>query len=86
MNIDVVVYSKNNCVFCDRARMILQRKNISFREMKLDEDFTREHLLEMFPDARTFPVILLDGMYIGGYDQLQTLLESKIDNRKLLNE
>jgi glutaredoxin len=54
--------------------------------MKLDEDFTREHLLEMFPDARTFPVILLDGMYIGGYDQLQTLLESKIDNRKLLNE
>ena len=86
MSVDVVIYSKSDCVFCDNARSLLQRRNIQFKEMKLNEDFTREHLLEMFPDARTFPVVLLDGMYVGGYTQLQTLIESKIDNRKLLNE
>ena len=37
----------------------------------LDEDFTREELFEIFPTARTFPQIKIDGESIGGFDQLQ---------------
>jgi hypothetical protein len=37
----------------------------------LDVDYTREELLSIYPQARTFPVIIDDdGAYIGGYDQL----------------
>ena len=36
----------------------------------LDEDFTREELFEIFPTARTFPQIKIDGESIGGFDQL----------------
>ena len=37
----------------------------------LDEDFTREELFEIFPGARTFPQIKIDGENIGGYQQLE---------------
>ena len=37
----------------------------------LNEDFTREQLLEKFPTARTFPQITIDGQSIGGYQEFQ---------------
>jgi glutaredoxin 3 len=84
---NVVVYSKPNCQHCTSAKMLLSSKGISYTELKLDEDFTREHLLETFPSASTFPVIVVDGFNIGGFDQLrQKLNEETQDSRKFLNE
>ena len=37
----------------------------------LDQDFTREQLLEKFPNARTFPQITIDGLGIGGYQEFE---------------
>jgi glutaredoxin-related protein len=42
-------------------------------------------LLEKFPDAKTFPVIVVDGMYIGGYNELSEEL-NKGSSQILLNE
>lgn len=72
---NVVVYTKENCSFCMSAKLLLTNKGIPFREQKLGEDFTRETLLEMFPSAKTFPVIVVDGFNIGGYQQLKEKLE-----------
>jgi glutaredoxin len=33
--------------------------------------WTREQLLEACPEARTVPQIVIDGVVIGGYDQLE---------------
>ena len=83
----IEIYSKPNCVFCERAKTVLMQRQIPFVEYKLDIDFTREILLEKFSEARSFPVIVVDGFYIGGYDQLQQKLnEETKDTRKLLNE
>jgi glutaredoxin len=48
----------------------LIENNISFQEYKLGKDFTREILLSKFPSAKSFPVIVIDGFYIGGYTEL----------------
>lgn len=69
----IVVYSKDNCVFCDKARALLKLKAKEFVEYKLGKDFDRDTLLEMFPDARTFPVITLDKQFIGGYTDLEKM-------------
>lgn len=83
----IEVYSKNNCSFCDKAKQLLRTHGKDYLEYKLDEDFTREILLSKFPEAKTFPVIVVDGMNIGGYDQLlRQLNEESQDHRKLLNE
>ena len=84
---NVVIYSKPDCPYCVNSKLLLQSKNISYRELKLNEDFTREHLSELFPNAKTFPVIVIDGFNIGGYTQLvQKLNEETGDNRKFLSE
>ena len=40
----------------------------------LDVDYTREDFVEKFPEARTFPQITKDGIYIGGFTELDTHL------------
>lgn len=83
----VTIYSKEQCVHCNNAKMLLASRNILYTELKLNEDFTRESLMELFPSARSFPIIVVDGFNIGGYAELQKLiLEETQDNRKLLNE
>jgi len=67
--------------------MLLSSKGINYTELKLDEDFSRESLLEIFPNAKSFPVVVIDGFNIGGFENLKKYLtEETQDNRKLLNE
>ena len=40
----------------------------------LDKDFTREDFLKKFPNARTFPQIIINGENIGGYHELEKWL------------
>lgn len=84
---NVILYSKDNCSYCTNAKLLLTSKGISFTEFKLGEDFTRENLLEMFPEARTFPIIIIDGFNIGGYVQLKEKLDNELkESRKFLTE
>ena len=69
----IVMYSKNECSFCDKARDLLRSQGKFFIEYKLDRDFSRETLKALFPTAKTFPVITIDSRYIGGYNELSNL-------------
>jgi glutaredoxin 3 len=83
----VEVWTKPDCPYCVKAKQLLSLKNIPFSELKLNEDFTREILLEKFPNAKSYPVIVIDGFHIGGFSQLnEKLIEEFSDTRKLLNE
>ena len=83
----IEIYSKQNCPSCTHAKQILTIHGKDYIEYKLDEDFTREILLSKFPEAKTFPVIVVDGFNIGGYENLkQHLAEETSDNRKILLE
>ena len=85
---NVTVYTKKDCPYCTKAKMLLTTKGIAYSELKLNEDFARETLLEMYPSAKTFPVIVIDGFNIGGYSELHNKLlsEETNNNMKLLNE
>ena len=71
----IVVYSKDQCIFCDKAIALLKVKAKEHIVYKLGKDFDRDTILEMFPDARSFPIIVLDKKFIGGYNDLEKLLE-----------
>jgi glutaredoxin len=77
---NVTIYSRENCGHCTKAKMLLVSRNIPFKEMKLNEDFTREYLLELFPSATTFPVVVVDGFNIGGFDQLSKMLNEQTES------
>lgn len=71
----IEIYTKPNCSFCNRAKKLLESNNIQYTEHKLNVTFTREQLLEKFPSAKTYPVIVVDGFNIGGYTELKEKLE-----------
>ena len=83
----IEIYSKDNCSFCNQAKQLLRIHGKDYVEYKLDEDFTREILLTKFPEAKTYPVVVIDGFHIGGFDQLKKQInEETSDNRKVLLE
>lgn len=67
---DVVVWSKQNCPYCVKAKQLLTAKGYEYEERVIGEEWTREDLLEAVPEARTVPQIFIDGNLIGGYDRL----------------
>ena len=74
----IVVYSKENCTFCEKAKHLLTVKGYEWDEYKLDKDFNREEFMEMFPSARSFPqVVELGKGNIGGFDDLEKWLATK---------
>jgi|TARA_B110000116_G_scaffold238487_1_gene225350 glutaredoxin 3 len=70
---NVEIYSKTNCIFCDKAKMRLQKHNPTIR--MLDEDYSREDFFKKFPNARTFPQIIINEEHVGGYAELKRWLE-----------
>ena len=83
----IEIYSKPSCPYCTKAKQLLNTLNIPFTEQVLLKDFTREYIVEKFPNAKTFPIVVVDGFHIGGYNQLVEKINSESDdNRKLLNE
>ena len=66
----ITVYSKNNCPFCDRAKALLESKDIPFTVIKMeDEPGAREFLMEK--GLRSVPQIFKDGVLLpGGFQGL----------------
>jgi len=70
----VEIWSKYNCIFCDKAEKLCQIKGLEYKKYMLGVDYSREDLIKKFPEARTFPQITQDGQYIGGYTELEQRL------------
>ena len=69
---EVVIYSRDNCGYCNRAKIKLQKYNPKIH--MLNKDFTREEFFIKFPNAKTFPQIIINNEHIGGYHELQEWL------------
>jgi len=72
----VTVYTKDLCGYCDAAKSLLKRMNVRFDEAKIGTDITREELLEIVPNARTAPQIVINNKVVGGYDDLVDYIEN----------
>jgi glutaredoxin 3 len=71
---DIVVYSTGWCPYCVRARALLERKGLPFREIKVDEDpAQREAMLARSGGRRTVPQIFVGDHHVGGFDELYAL-------------
>jgi len=83
----IEIYTKEDCSYCKSAKQLLNIHKKEYVEFKLGEDFSREILLSKFPEAKTYPVIVIDGYHIGGFDQLQKQINEEVsDSRKVLLE
>jgi glutaredoxin len=70
-----IVWSKDNCAFCDQAKALLNQRGIEFEERRIGHGWSREQLLESVPSARTVPQIFLDEELVGGFTELRQRLK-----------
>lgn len=73
--LSVDVYSKPDCVYCTRAKMLLASHGYGYTKHVIGTDLSREQFLQLFPNARTVPQIIINGKLIGGYDNLVEYFE-----------
>jgi len=71
---EIVMYSTGWCPYCDRARNLLERKGLAFREIKVDEDAAqRDAMLKRTGGRRSVPQIFIGERLVGGFDELYAL-------------
>ena len=75
----VIVWSKYHCPYCDQAKALLTQKGIPFEERKIGDGYTKEELLEAIPTARTVPQILIDDKLIGGFTELRKYISETME-------
>lgn len=84
-NTTVKMYATRFCPYCMRARMLLDRKGVSYEEISVGGDQTLWSEMESLSGRNTVPQIFIGEHHIGGYDdlavanrsgELDTLLEN----------
>ena len=74
----LTVYSKINCQYCEAIIKLLKLKNIEYKKLLLNVDFTREEFIEKFGSSTTFPKVLSpDGTLIGGATETVNYLKAE---------
>lgn len=66
----VVLYSRKDCEFCNKAKERLDTNNIGYVEYVIGESISRDEVKEMYPEAKLLPVVVVDKKYLGGYPEL----------------
>jgi len=69
----VVMYTTMICPYCTRAKHLLQRKGVTFEEVRVDHDHEQMSLMMQRSRRHTVPQIFIDDFHVGGFDDLARL-------------
>jgi glutaredoxin 3 len=71
---EVDIYTTMWCPYCARAKSLLERKGVAYREISLDEEpGRRAEMVQRAHGGRTVPQIFINGEHVGGCDDIQAL-------------
>ena len=71
---EVKMYTKKVCPYCVKAKNLATHKGHEVVYNMMGQEFQPTDVRELFPTARTFPQIIVDGEKIGGYTELEKLI------------
>jgi len=77
----VEIYSSPFCGYCSRAKRLLTSKGVAFTEYDVMADSSlRDEMQKRAPGAYTVPQIFIDGVAVGGSDDIHELdRQGKLD-------
>ena len=64
------IYSKPNCSSCLQAKQLLEMEQLPFEYLQLGTHYSLDELMTLFPNAKSLPMIVKDGVFVGGYHDL----------------
>lgn len=66
----VLIYSKDHCPYCVRAKNFFAQKGVKFEEVDLTGNFAGIDALKERTGHMTLPQIFVNDAFVGGYDDL----------------
>jgi glutaredoxin 3 len=69
----VIVYVSDWCPYCLRAKSLLERKQVVFSEVNVEEDAKFREEMIARSNRHTVPQIFIGEMHVGGFDELYAL-------------
>ncbi len=73
---DVTVYTTDPCPFCARAKGLLKARGVVFEEINLSKDPAGRAELARKTGMMSFPQVIIDGVLVGGFTEVQAAAES----------
>tara|TARA_B100001250_G_C19248815_1_gene549810 strand:- start:99 stop:350 length:252 start_codon:yes stop_codon:yes gene_type:complete len=71
----IQIYTSNWCSYCNAAKNLLDKLEIDFNEINIEEKNISRVDLEQLSGGYTIPQICINGKFIGGYVELQDLYQ-----------
>lgn len=77
--VGITVYTKTNCIECDKMKGYMQNNKLDYKVIYCDAYYENEEKRKQFLEymflltghkIRQFPIIFMDGTYIGSYIDL----------------
>ena len=76
-NKDIIIYSKSNCIYCNKAKSLLKNLNVEYTEKTLESFESPEAMLEdIGKNVRQMPQIKIDG------DLLRKFVDAGVRTKK----
>ena len=67
----ITIYSKNNCTYCDKAKALIKGLGLQYEEKKMESFESVDAMLkDIGKKVMSMPQIKIDGKLVGGYNQL----------------
>jgi glutaredoxin 3 len=72
-NLDVLIYSKEGCIYCVQAKNLLDKKQIQYKNIELSNNRNLHLKLASQTGQNTVPYIFINNKFVGGFQNLQEL-------------
>lgn len=70
----IILYTTPYCGYCRAAKQLLTQKGAAFTEIDVSGDLSlRQEMIDRAYGRRTVPQIFINGIHVGGYDELAEL-------------
>ncbi len=77
---NVTVYTKQSCPFCVRAKRLLDKKGVPYREVDVEDDDALRTWLVETTGQRTVPQVFVGERSLGGFSDIDALdRDGKLD-------
>ena len=82
----IIIYSSNNCGYCELAKNLLDSLSYQYQEINVQKiPNKRDEMLRKSNGRRTVPQIFISDVHVGGYEELNRL-HLKGELTDLINE
>ncbi|ESQ92965.1 glutaredoxin [Asticcacaulis sp. AC460] len=69
----IEIYTKPYCPYCERAKALLEDKGAEYKEIVASNDPDLRAEMNSRSGRYTYPQIFIDGLHVGGCDDLMAL-------------